>query len=220
MKRFAVGLIVAALGLGTSTVSAQEPQLAQHVIGTVGSDLSLHPGDIIRVEVWGQEEYSGQFLIDETGVFHYPVLGRVDTHSLTVAQLRDTLRTALEGLFTNPFVTITPLFRVAVLGEVRSPGLFTVDPTLSVLDLVAMAGGATEVGNLGKIRVLRSGAESEISFEEATLRGRTLHEVGVRSGDEVIVPRRFFTRQDWWTVLQVVNTVVSVAVLITVLGGN
>jgi polysaccharide export outer membrane protein len=220
MRQLAVFLLVAALGPAVAPASAQEPDPAQRVVGTVGSSLTLQPGDIVQIEVWGQEQYSGRFLIDETGVFQYPILGIVDTRTLTVAQLRDTLRTALEGLFTNPFVTITPLFRVAVLGEVRSPGLYTVDPTLSVLDLVALAGGTTPVGNLGKIRVLRSGAESRLSFEEEALRGRTLQEVGVRSGDQVIVPRRFFTRQDWWTVFQVVNTVVSVAILVTVLTGN
>ena len=218
MRQLAVFLVAAVLGLAVAPASAQEP--AQRIIGTVGSSLTLRPGDIVRVEVWGQEQYSGQFLVDETGILQYPIVGMVDTRTLTVAQLRDTLRIALEGLFTNPFVTITPLFRVAVLGEVRAPGLYTVDPTLSVLDLVALAGGTSPVGNMGKIRVLRSGAESELSFEDEALRGRTLQEVGVRSGDEVIVPRRFFTRQDWWTVLQVVNTAVSVAILITVLTGN
>jgi protein involved in polysaccharide export with SLBB domain len=124
------------------------------------------------------------------------------------------LRTGLERLFSNPFVTITPLFRVAVLGHVRSPGLYTVDPTLSVLDLVALAGGPTPAANTDKITVYRSGAASYVNYEDEALRGRTLAEVGVRSGDEVMVPRKWFAREDWFLVLQLMTLALTTATFV------
>ena len=53
---------------------------------------------------------------------------------MTLAALRERMRQGLEQIFKSPFVTVTPLFRMAVLGQVRNPGLYTVDPAFSVLD--------------------------------------------------------------------------------------
>lgn len=203
-------VLVAALTLGTMPLVAQQEQ----VVTSGQTSYSLRPGDIIRIQVWGRDEYSGQFQVDENGELQYPVIGTIDTRDLTLGALRDTLRAGLERLFTNPFVTITPLFRIAVLGEVQNPGLLTVDPTLSVLDVVAMAGGAGRSGNLNKIRLLRAGAESQISFEQEALAGRTLHDVGVRSGDEIIVPRKFFTRDDLGLLVQFAQLALTVAVFV------
>jgi polysaccharide export outer membrane protein len=188
------------------------------VISAAASSYTLRPGDIIRIGVWGHEDLSGQFQVNEDGKIQYPLIGEIDLRDLTVAQVRDTIRAGLERLFTTPFVTITPLFRIAVLGEIRNPGLYTVDPTLSVLDVVALAGGPTSNGNMERIRLLRSGAETRVSFEDAAVRGRTLQEVGVRSGDEIVVPRRSFTRSDWQVVLQLVQVALTVAVFVNVVG--
>jgi protein involved in polysaccharide export with SLBB domain len=126
----------------------------------------------------------------------------------------NTLKAGLGSLFAEPFVTITPRFRIAVLGEVRTPGLYTVDPTLSVLDVIALAGGATPVGNLGKIKVFRVGEETRVSFEQEVLGGRSLQEIGIRSGDQVVVPRKFFTRQDLSFLLQFFQIGLSVAIFV------
>ncbi|MFQ6046006.1 MAG: polysaccharide biosynthesis/export family protein [Gemmatimonadales bacterium] len=202
--------VLAALALGAGPGSTQEASVG-------GAAYRLRPGDIIEITVWGQEDYSGQFQIDENGILAYPMLGEIDTEDLNIAQLRDTLRTGLRLLFAEPFVTITPRFRIAVLGEVRSPGLYVVDPTLSVLDVVALAGGANPVGDLGKIKVFRGGGETRVSFEEESLRGRSLQEIGIRSGDEVVVPRRFLTRQDLTILAQLLQIGLSIAIFVNTL---
>lgn len=191
------------------SVSAQQLP----VVSGAGGNYALRPGDIVRIQVWGQEAYSGQFQVDERGLLQYPVLGEIDTRDLTVAQVRDRVREGLETIFNSPFVTVTPLFRMAVLGEVVRPGLYTVDPTLSVLDVVAMAGGTNRSGDLNRIRLLRAGQERRLSFEQESIRGRTLQEIGVRSGDQILVARPPFTREDLVILLQAVQISVSVVIL-------
>jgi protein involved in polysaccharide export with SLBB domain len=203
--------LVAALlvvGCGTAPYPTAAPAPRE------SSTYTVRPGDLIRIDVWGQEEYSGQFQVDEAGLIHYPVIGTIDASAMTLDALRDTLRAGLEQIFTNPFITITPLFRIAVLGQVRTPGLYTVDPTLSVLDVVALAGGAAPAGDLGRIRVLRVGEETQLSFEQESLRGRSLQQIGIRSGDQVLVPRRFFTREDLYVVLQLAQIGLSIAIFV------
>ncbi len=192
------------------------PLMAQEapIVSQSGGAYSLAPGDLVRVVVWGREEYSGQFQVDEEGQLHYPIIGTIQTQGLTVRELRDTLRTGLERLFTNPFVTVTPLFRVAVLGHVRTPGLYTVDPTLSVLDVVALAGGPASAANMDKLTVYRGGAATVMSQEDAVMHGQTLQNMGVRSGDEIVVPRKWFAREDWYIVLQLMTLALTTATFI------
>ncbi len=115
---------------------------------TTGSSPSyrLRPGDVLEITVWGQPDYSGEFKVDETGHIPYPVLGEIDTRDKTMTRIREEIRAGLERIFNDPFVTVNPQFSIAVLGEVRSPGLFDVDPTLTVLDIVAMAGVPLQTG--------------------------------------------------------------------------
>ena len=191
MRRLKSVVLIATILAGSAF--AQEPT---PLITTGVSLYSLLPGDVIRINVWGQEAFSGQFHIDETGRILYPILGEIDTRNLTVGQLRDTIRTGLETLFNNPFLTVTPQFRISVLGHVATPGLYTIDPTLTAIDVVAMAGGPSRNGNLNDIRIRRRGETSSISYGDDGMRGRTLHEAGVRSGDQIYVQRRSFTRDD------------------------
>ncbi|HWP37063.1 MAG TPA: polysaccharide biosynthesis/export family protein [Gemmatimonadales bacterium] len=195
--------------LSIAAVGAQEP-----VVSGAGATYSLRAGDIVRVDVWGQTQYSGQFQVDERGILQYPVIGEIDTRSLTVADLRDRIRAGLETVFNAPFITVTPLFRMAVLGEVARPGLYTVDPTLSVIDVVAMAGGPARNGDLNKIRLLRDGEQLQVSFQRQNIQGRSLQEIGVRSGDQILVARRPFTRDDAVILLQAVQITISLAILI------
>lgn len=186
----------------------------QGLVTSSSTQYSLRPGDVLQIVVWGQEDFSGKFQIDETGKFEYPIVGTIDTRNLTLTELRDRIRTGLDVLFKSPFVTITLGFRVAVLGEVLRPGLLTVDPTLTVVDIVALAGGPTQSGNMNKIKLLRTGGESLVSFEDQALRGQTLQEVGIRSGDQIVVSRKSFTRQDLFLLLSVAQVALSVLILL------
>jgi hypothetical protein len=87
------------------------------------------------------------------------------------------------------------------------------DPTVSVLDVVAMAGGPAPGGNLNGVKLLRDGSQLRLALEGG-IRGHTLQEIGVRSGDQIIVPRRFLTREDVYLLLQITQLIVSVAILV------
>ncbi len=174
------------------------------------SSHTLRAGDILKVDVWGHTEFSGQFIVDETGHLQYPVLGDIEAQSTTVAQLRERLRQGLETLFRSPFVTITPLFRMSVLGEVRQPGLYTVDPTLSVLDVIAMAGGPVPTANMKKVRVMRGGGAVQVTSSGAG----SLEQMGVRSGDQIFVPRKAFAKEDLNVLFNVAQLALTVAIFI------
>ena len=201
------------LSLAGGSVAAQQTTAAAPAPTT---SYMLRAGDVLKVTVWGHADFSGQFVVDETNHIQFPVIGDIDAHNVSVAELRDRLRAGLDQLFKQPFVTVEPLFRMAVLGQVRSPGLYTVNPTLSVLDVVAMAGGPTPSGSLNKIQLMRGGEALQLSFSK----GSSLQDMGVRSGDQIMVGRKGFSREDLGLILTVAQVALSVAILVTTLKNN
>lgn len=171
------------------------------------SPLAVRPGDVIKVQVWGHEELSGEFPIDENFNLLFPIIGEVNVRQMTVTQLRERIRQDLSQLFTQPFVTIVPLFRVAVLGEVVRPGLYSPDPTMTVFDLLALAGGPTRSAREREMRLIRAGDQIQVSIEPSAIARATLRELGIRSGDQLIVPRKRFTREDLGLLMTAANLV-------------
>jgi polysaccharide biosynthesis/export protein len=74
---------------------------------------------------------------------------------------------------------------IYVFGQVRTPGAYGVQANMTVLQALSLAGGVTEHGAMGRVRVARTenGAKKEIKVKLTDL---------VRPGDTVIVPERFF----------------------------
>jgi len=206
-------LLAAALcaTLVAAPLRAQQP--IAPVTSNAGATYRLSPGDILRVLVFGHEEFSGQFQVDENGKLTFPVIGEIDTRDGTVADVREKLRKGLAGLINQPFVSATPLFRVAVLGEIQRPGLYIVDPTLSVIDVIAQAGGPTPNGNLNEIKLIRGGQRHVVNFETQQTQTSTLAAVGIHSGDQIFVPGKKFTAATLSLIISILQLGISAVVL-------
>jgi len=182
-----------------------QPSATQQAPPADSMPLAVRPGDVVRVTVWGHPELSGEFPIDENYNLLFPLIGPINVRPLSVVQLRERLNTDLSQLFQRPFIAVTPLFRVAVLGEVLKPGLYSADPTLTVFDMLALAGGPTRDANQKKLQLLRGGENIGVSVDAAVIARSTLRELGVRSGDQIVVPRAGFTRDDWGLLIQIAS---------------
>jgi len=215
-----IAALVAALA-ASSVVAArgQNPAPAQNPAASAAQPaaaadtlqpLAVRPGDVVRIVVWGHQELSGEFPIDENYDLLYPLIGPINVRNLSVAQLRERLNTDLSQLFQRPFIAVTPLFRVAVLGEVLKPGLYSVDPTLTVFDVIALAGGPTRDADQNKMQLIRGGENIRLSLDPAAIARSTLRELGMRSGDQVAVPRKSLTFQDWSLIIQIASLVLLV----------
>lgn len=171
------------------------------------SDPVLQPGDLLRITIWREPELSGDFSVDERGRATLPLLGVRQVAGVPLAVLRDSLIAGYARELRNPSINIVPLRRVNVQGEVTRPGLYPVDPTVTLADVVALAGGTTEAGDPRNIRVVRNGTV----LIERVEPGAALTTADVRSGDQVYVGRRTWMDRNSGTL---VATVLSAAVSI------
>jgi polysaccharide export outer membrane protein len=202
MKRFRALLVLAALALRPSAGAAQDSGLVDP------NQLTLQPGDAVRVQIWQEEDMSGEFLVDSEGIVVLPLLGEKQVTGIPVRDLRRQLVQDYQVHLRNPSISITPLRRLHVLGEVQRPGLYAVDPTTNLAGAIAMAGGATPTGTLANITILRDGQR----YRSRVGAGTTVTIAGVRSGDQIIVERRgWFERNSTF----VVSTLISLATIVS-----
>lgn len=193
------GLLLAAAPAAAQTAGPADPTAAGRM---TPETVTLRPGDVVRVTIWREDELSGEFFVDEIGRVTFPLLGEVDVSGIPVRELRRQLTERYRQELRNPSIVITPLRRINVLGEVRRPGLYTLDPTLSLAEVVALAGGATETGDINRIRLIRGGqvVRDRVSAAES------LETMDLRSGDQVFVERRgWFERNSTFLVSMVIS---------------
>lgn len=150
------------------------------------SSASLRPGDSLRVRVWREPDLSGVFMVDEHGDLTFPRLGRRSVVNVPIDSIRARVQREYAEFVRDASVEITPLYRVRVNGAVRNPGLFTVDPTMSVGDAIGLAGGVSPEGRSGRVDLVRDGRRIATSISPSS----RLVELALRSGDELYVPER------------------------------
>lgn len=181
----------------------------------------LRPGDALKVVVYRDKELSNEYLIDSRGQLQIPGLGVIQAAGLDPSQVKDSLRAALLARgFTNPEIAVQPLIRVSVLGEVRSPALYPVDPGTSLIQLVTIAGGPTPNANLRRTRVVREGRVFEVDLQSA-LAGSAAGRVVLYSNDVVVIPKRTgFTRENLQFLLGLTTAAVTIATFIVTVRPN
>lgn len=153
--------------------------------------LSLQPGDVLRIDVWPDQSLGGQFTVEETGLVYLPFLGAVQVTGLSIDRLRTQLREGYTEVIKEPVVTITPMFRIGVMGAVARPGIYQVDPTNNVLDVLNMAGGFARDADPEEIRIIRPG-ERVIEYDVArAMEGNIdMDDLTLQSGDRIVVPQQ------------------------------
>jgi len=111
-------------------------------VGILSSDaFVVRPGNILSITVWPDETLGGDYSVEDSGLVFVPILGGVQVAGLSLDAVRTLLRDGFGRAMQSPVVTVTPLFNVGVLGAVVRPGLYQVDPSSTIFDVIALAGG-------------------------------------------------------------------------------
>jgi polysaccharide export outer membrane protein len=118
----------------------------------------IGPNDVIRIQVFGEEELTVERRIDGEGKIDYPLLGAILGEGKTIEELQDYLTTRLaNGYLRHPKVNVSIIRHrnFYVGGEVKTPGGFPYEVGLTVQKAIAMAGGLTEKSDKAGIQVKR-----------------------------------------------------------------
>jgi polysaccharide biosynthesis/export protein len=149
----------------------------------------LGTGDQLRITVFGQDQLSDVFRVDEGGEVAIPLIGPVkatgSTTTLLAAKIADVLRTKNLLSGANVTVSITTFRPIFLMGEVARPGQYPYQPGMTMLTAVAVAGGFTYRAVKDYAGVVRTQAAKPE-------RGRVRPEGLIAPGDVITVFERFF----------------------------
>lgn len=146
----------------------------------------VQPGDMIRMKVWREPDLSGDVIVDANGDAALPRLGPTRVAGLSADSVRGLVVTTYAQFLRDPAVDVMVLPRVTILGAVRSPGVHNLDPTMTIADALAVAGGASADGKQDQVELRRRGSRVPVQLR---LDAR-LADTPVRSGDQLVVPQR------------------------------
>ena len=151
-------------------------------------EYKLGAGDQVRVIVFGEDNLSGEFIVDGGGAVSMPLVGEVRARGRTIREFQRGVEAALKGGYLNDprvsaeVMNYRPFY---ILGEVEESGEYPFSEGLTVVNAVATAGGFRYRANTKVIFIKRSGDFNEIEYPLTTT-------TPVRPGDTIRVGERLF----------------------------
>lgn len=153
-------------------------------------------GDRLKIVVWNHEDVSADVVVQPDGKISIPLVGDIQARGLTVEALRSELNTRMSEFIFEPSVSVAVSevnsLKIHILGEVASPGTYTLDSYTDVLTAIARAGGFTIYAKKDRVEILRTVGQQELKIKfnySQVIRGKNIAQnIPLRAGDVVIVP--------------------------------
>ena len=153
----------------------------------------LNPGDGVRITFLNiTDEISGDYNIQQDGNIQLPFIGLVQTTNIDYKEIKKTIYKKYSELYKDPALTIQPLLKINILGEVRTPGYYY----------------ATDI---------RGNEEILLDAYELMEANKTADDIGLRSGDRIFVPRSFWADASQYGII-LSGLAVLTTLLVVVLG--
>ncbi len=170
------------------TTMVHLPQPSEYVIG---------PTDVLDVSVWKEPDISRTVTVRPDGKISLPLVGELEASGQTPVQLQTLISHKLASYITSPEVTVllhdVRSGTVSIFGKVAKPGSYALTKQMTVLDVIAAAGGFKDYAKLSKIYVMRvqvdgSTTRYKFNFKEV-IKGHDLSQnIQVEPRDTIYVP--------------------------------
>jgi polysaccharide export outer membrane protein len=180
--------------------------LPQEALAAKVGEYRIGPGDILNVTVWEHPELTnpnGEFrdaassgrLVGIDGTIFYPYVGSFNVAGLSPEEVRLFIGDKLSHVIPKPQVDVRVVSfrsqRVQISGEVKQPGLVTLDDTpKGILDALGERGGVTDNASRRTVVLSRDGAQYQINLQSLLTGTTTLNNPILKPGDVVHVPDR------------------------------
>ncbi len=159
----------------------------------VTPDYVIGPGDQLRLQVWGQVNQQGSYIVDRTGSIAIPQVGTIHVAGLRFSEITSFLRSQLGRVYRNFDLNVNlgqlRSIQVFVVGQARRPGSYTIGSLSTLLNALFASGGPKPEGSLRDIQV-RRGSEVVTHFDlyDLLLHGDKTKDVPLQSGDVIFIP--------------------------------
>lgn len=150
------------------------------------------PGDEVKVDIYGASQKSTTYTVTPDGDIVIDGYGPINISGLTVKQANARIRSTLGSRYSSSSIKMTlgqtRTITVNVMGEVQTPGTYTLSAFASVFHALYMAGGVSSIGTLRNIKVFRNGKEiSVVDVYDYILNGKLSGNVRLQDNDVIVV---------------------------------
>lgn len=180
---------------GQTGQTEAEPEAAKDV-----SNYIVGPEDVLEISVWKNPDLSKVVTVRPDGMISLPIVGDLKAAGLTPTEIRDAIVEEIKAYQSAVVVSVivqeVNSYRVFVVGEVNSPGTYSLKTRTSVVQAIALAGGFTQFASKNKILLVRDKPSGKRSVEKLRIRFDDILKSDVLSdnnlillpGDTIIVP--------------------------------
>ena len=120
----------------------------------------LGAGDAVNIDIYGASQKSENLTVTPDGYVVIENFGPIQVAGLTVEQAQRKVRQQLGARYSSSQIMLTVgqtrTITVNVMGEVKTPGSFTLSAFATVFHALYMAGGPSDIGTLRNIKVYRN----------------------------------------------------------------
>ena len=159
----------------------------------VPPDYVIGPGDLLRIRVWGQVNFSSDLRVDRSGEIYLPQVGPVHVAGLPFQAVDEHVRAAVARVYRNFDLTADigqiRAIQVYVVGQAHRPGTYTVSSLSTLVDTLFASGGPSIDGSLRHI-YLKRGGKTIVDFDlyDLLVNGDKSKDTKLESGDILFIP--------------------------------
>lgn len=152
----------------------------------------LGPGDEVVVDIYGASQNTLTNTISPDGTITISGYGPIQISGLSVAAAQKKLRNTLGSRYKSSSLKLTlgntRSILVNVMGEVKTPGTYTLSAFATVFHALYMAGGTNDLGTLRNIKVYRQGRlVTVVDVYQYILNGRLAGNIRLQDNDVIQV---------------------------------
>ena len=152
----------------------------------------LGPGDNVKVDIYGASQASNVYTVSPDGDITISGYGPISVSGLTMSQAQAKLRGTLGSRYSSSSIKAglgqTRTITINVMGEVITPGTYTLSAFASVFHALYMAGGVSEIGTLRNIKVYRGGRlVTTVDVYDYILNGKLTGNIRLADNDVIVV---------------------------------
>jgi polysaccharide biosynthesis/export protein len=165
---------------------------------TSTTPVTLSPGDTVKITFPGATDLNQSQKVRADGKLNLPVIGEVTASGKTLMDFQNELVRLYKPQLKNNQVLVlleSGVANVIVSGFVHKPGKLTFDRPTTVFQAIMEAGGPTDYGNIGNVRITRTINEqqrTDVLNLKGAMSGRTTKAYYVKDGDVIFVSQRLF----------------------------
>ena len=156
----------------------------------------IGPMDVLEIQVWKEPDFSRQVLVRPDGKITLPLVGDILASGMNTMGLKSLLSERLENFVSNPEVTVIVLESRSknfyIIGKINRPGTYPLNPDMTVLQAISVAGGLAEWADKDSIRIIRkSGGKDEIlpfDYDKVITGERLEQNILLKPNDTIIIP--------------------------------